>query len=279
MSNSSLVDVKVPAYSGNYTKGRSGKKISEISIHHMAAVLSAEQCGKVFQRKGRNGSSHYGIGNDGRIGLYVDEKNTAWTNSNWDANCRAVTIETSNSKTGGQWEVGDKALDSLIKLIADIAKRNNLGTLVKGKNITWHRMYAKTTCPGYYLLSKMDYIIEKANEINNPKNTNSEIVKSWQRVMNKVYKCKLVVDGSFGPASQKQANKHQLYKKKLAVLRIRNDYVKWLQNRLKELGYYKGVIDGSFWSDTDKAVRQFQKAKKLTADGYVGSNTVKALLK
>lgn len=278
MSNSSLVDVKVPAYSGNYTKGRSGKKIIEITIHHMAAVLSAEQCGKVFQRKGRNGSSHYGIGNDGRIGLYVDEKNTAWTNSNWEANCRAVTIEVSNSKTGGDWPVSDKALNSLIKLVADIAKRNNI-TLVKGKTLTWHRMYAKTTCPGDYLLSKMDYIIQKANEINNPKNTNSDRVKSWQVVMNKVYKCKLVVDGSFGPACEKQANKHQLYKKKIVSLRIRNDYVKWLQNRLKELGYYKGSIDGSFWSDTDKAVRQFQKAKKLTADGYVGLNTVKALLK
>lgn len=107
----------------------------------------------------------------------------------------------------------------------------------------------------------------------------NERVKSWQLVMNKVYKCGLVVDGSFGPASQKQATKHQLYKKKLAVLRIRNDYVRWLQTRLKELGYYKGSIDGSFWNDTDKAVRQFQKDKKLTADGYVGVNTVKALLK
>ena len=107
----------------------------------------------------------------------------------------------------------------------------------------------------------------------------NERVKSWQLVMNKVYKCGLVVDGSFGPESQKQANKHQLYKKKLAVLRIRNDYVRWLQTRLKELGYYKGSIDGSFWNDTDKAVRQFQKDKKLTADGYVGLNTVKALLK
>ena len=166
MSNSSLVKVKVPAYSGNYTVGRSGRKIQMITIHHMAGVLSAEQCGGIFQQKGRNGSSHYGIGNDGTIGLYVDESNTAWTNSNWDANCKAVTIETSNSKTGGNWLVSDKALNSLIKLVADIGKRNNLGTLVKGKNVTWHSMYANTSCPGPYLLSKMDYIIAEANKIN-----------------------------------------------------------------------------------------------------------------
>ena len=168
MSKSQLINVEVPAHSSNYTKGRSGKKIEAITIHHMAGVLSAEQCGKIFQAKGRGASSHYGIGNDGKIGLYVDESNTAWTNSNWDSNCKSVTIETSNNKTGGQWTVGDKALNSLIKLVADIAKRNNLGTLVKGKNVTWHRMYANTTCPGDYLLSKMDYIIQEANKINNP---------------------------------------------------------------------------------------------------------------
>lgn len=165
MSKSSLTNVTIPAYSGNYTKGRS-KKISEITIHHMAGIMSAKACGKIFQQKGRNGSSHYGIGNDGKIGNYVDENDTAWTNSNWSANCRAVTIETSNNKRGGNWTVSDKALNSLIKLIADIAKRNKLGKLIKGKNLTWHSMYINTICPGNYLRSKLDYIINEANKIN-----------------------------------------------------------------------------------------------------------------
>lgn len=166
MSKSNLVNVFVPAYSGNYTIGRSGRKIEAITIHHMAGILSAEQCGNIFQQIGRGGSSHYGIGNDGRIGLYVDEENTAWTNSNWDSNCKSVTIEVSNNVYGGNWSVSDNALNSLIKLVADIAKRNNLGTLVKGVNVTWHRMFTATTCPGEYLLSKMDYIISEANKIN-----------------------------------------------------------------------------------------------------------------
>lgn len=229
MSNSSLVDVKVPAYSGNYTKGRSGKKISEITIHHMAGVLTPEQCGKVFQKVGRKGSSHYGIGSDGRIGLYVDEKNTAWTNSNWEANCRAVTIETSNSKTGGNWEVSDKALNSLIELIADIARRNNLGKLVKGKNLTWHRMYSKTTCPGDYLLSKMDYIVEEVNKILTEKEKKGYTGKfpslglkgylkqgdkgtqvgRLQEFLNWCINAKLTVDKSFGPATLAAVKKYQ----------------------------------------------------------------------
>lgn len=166
MSKSPLTQVTIPADSSNYTKGRSSK-ISEITIHHMAGVLTAEQCGYIFQKKGRNGSAHYGIGNDGKIGNYVDESNTAWTNSNWISNCRAVTIETSNNKTGGDWTVSDKALQSLIRLVADIAKRNNLGKLVPKKNLTYHRMYANTTCPGNYLISKLQYIADEANKINN----------------------------------------------------------------------------------------------------------------
>ena len=107
---------------------------------------------------------------------------------------------------------------------------------------------------------------------------NNSRVKSWQTVMNKVYKCGLKLDSSFGPISQDKADKHYLYKKSLAIFRIRNDYVKWLQNRLKELGY-KITVDGSFWKDTDKVVRQFQKDRKVKVDGKVGANTVKELLK
>lgn len=164
MSKSPLTQVTIPANSSNYTKGRSSK-ITEITIHHMAGILSAEQCGYIFQKPGRNGSSHYGIGRDGKIGNYVDESNTAWTNSNWASNCRAITIETSNCEIGGDWKVSAEALRSLIKLVADISKRYGI-KLVKGKTLTWHSMYANTTCPGNYLRSKIDYIIDEANKIN-----------------------------------------------------------------------------------------------------------------
>lgn len=167
MIKSPLTDVTYPAYEGNFTYGRSGRKIECITIHHMAGVLTAKQCGEIFQTPGRYGSSHYGIGKDGEIACYVGEENTAWTNSNWDSNCKSITIETSNSEYGGKWKVSDYVLNELIKLVADIGKRNNLGLLVKGKNVTWHSMFAKTNCPGEYLLSKMDYIINEANKINN----------------------------------------------------------------------------------------------------------------
>lgn len=170
MSKSSLTQIVVPADEGNYTKGRSGRSIEAITIHHMAGRLTAKQCGRIFQAKGRYGSSHYGVGYDGSIANYVDEEDTAWTNSNWDSNCKSVTIETSDNDNS--WYVNDITLNALIKLVADIAKRRGLGTLVPGKNLTWHSMFTSTDCPGDYLRSKMQYIADEANKINNESTSN-----------------------------------------------------------------------------------------------------------
>ena len=164
MSKSNLTQIVVPADEGNYTKGRSGRKIEQICLHHMAGRLTAEQCGKIFQAKGRYGSSHYGVGYDGSIANYVDEEDTAWTNSNWDSNCKSITIEISDNDNS--WYVNDITLNAVIKLVADIAKRRDLGILVPGKNLTWHSMFTSTTCPGDYLRSKMQYIADEANKIN-----------------------------------------------------------------------------------------------------------------
>lgn len=120
--------------------------------------------------------------------------------------------------------------------------------------------------------------LKKKSNTNKNKYINNSRVKSWQVIMNKVYKCGLAVDSNFGPDCQSKANKHQLYKKKSVIFRIKNDYVKWLQNRLKELGY-NIKVDGSFWEETDKVVRKFQKDRNLKVDGYVGKDTVKELLK
>ena len=163
--HSPLTDVVIPASDSNFTYGRSGYGIQKITIHHCAGVMSAESIGYLWQTP-RECSSHYGIGNDGRIGNYVAEENTAWTDSNWVSNCTSITIETSNSSYGGDWPVSDEALNSLINLCADISKRHGLGLLVPGANLTWHSMYASTACPGPYLKSKINYIIDEANKIN-----------------------------------------------------------------------------------------------------------------
>ncbi len=166
MAKSPLATGYYPAHPTNYTKGRPQGNINHITIHHMAGVLTAKECGGIFQQPNRNGSSNYGIGDGGEIGCYVDEADTAWCDSNWNSNCTTVSIETSNCATGGDWPIGAAAFNSLIKLVADIAKRNGLGHLVPGKNLTWHSMYTATTCPGNWLRAHMQELADKANAIN-----------------------------------------------------------------------------------------------------------------
>ena len=166
MAVSPLATESYPADPSNYSGPEARTNITAITIHHMAGVNSAAGCGAIFQRPGRGGSSHYGIGVNGEIAWYVDENCVAWTNSNWPSNQCSVTIENSNSALGGDWPVSDATLNSCIKLVADIAKRNGLGHLVPGENLTWHSMYAATSCPGDYLRARMQYIADEANKIN-----------------------------------------------------------------------------------------------------------------
>lgn len=166
MTGSSLVTKHMQAYAGNYTKGRSRYgKITEITVHHCAGIMSIDDLGRLWQRVGREGSSHYGVSGT-QIGQYVSEDDIAWTNSHWASNCRAVTIETSNSGGAPNWPVADDTLQTLIKLVADIAKRNGLHPLALGKTLTWHSMYAATACPGPCLKGKLQYIVDEANKLN-----------------------------------------------------------------------------------------------------------------
>lgn len=165
MSNSSLISYT--KISPNRTSPRK-KPIRKITIHHMAGNLSVEQCGAVFAPTSRKASSNYGIGTDGRIGMYVEEKDRAWTSSSPDNDNQAVTIEVANNTLGPNWTVSDKAMTSLIDLCVDICKRNGIQRLNftgdKTGNLTMHCYFKSTLCPGPYLKSKFPYIASEVNK-------------------------------------------------------------------------------------------------------------------
>lgn len=57
----------------------------------------------------------------------------------------------------------------------------------------------------------------------------------------------------------------------------KGDSVKKLQENLNYLGYPCGIADGSFGSKTETALKNFQKAYKLTVDGKYGATSKKTL--
>lgn len=170
-TNSSLATYTKP--SPNKTSPRN-HVIDTITIHCMAGNLSVETCGNVFAKASRRASSNYGIGSDGRIALYVNESDRSWCSSNKANDHRAVTIEVANDGGAPDWHVSDKALDSLINLVADICRRNNIKELkwqgnkaligqVDKQNMTVHRWFAAKACPGDYLYGRHAYIAAEVN--------------------------------------------------------------------------------------------------------------------
>jgi len=142
----------------------------------MAGNLSIEACGSVFAPTSRRASSNYGIGSDGRIGMYVEEEKRSWCSSSGANDNRAVTIEVANdggAETG--WHVSDKAYNALIDLVTDICRRNGIKRLlwrgdksligqVDKQNMTVHRWFATTACPGDYLYSIQGQIAAEVNK-------------------------------------------------------------------------------------------------------------------
>ncbi len=112
---------------------------------------------------------------------------------------------------------------------------------------------------------KLNYIDYKEEPI--PKGQ----VAILQMNLNEQWNCGLAVDNKFGPKTSEACSKHNLYKGINAPI-----MVKWLQTRLKELGY-SIQIDGKYGPDTKKKVELFQKNKHLGIDGRVGKATYKAL--
>lgn len=266
MSNSKLITATYKAHSNNYSKGRSGRKIEKVTIHHMAGVLSAKQCGSIFQNGSRKASSNYGIGKNGEIALFVDEANTSYADANWDSNCKSVTIECSNNKTGGDWTVSDTVLNSLIKLIADIFKRNNLGKAVKGKNITWHSMYSATACPGNYLRSKMDYIVDEVNRKLEGKPSKPAKPENPKEP-------KIDEDGKWGPDTTKKAQ--EVFGTTVDGI-VTDQYLCYkLQN--------PGLIAFEWKSNPSnygsELIRAIQKKVGANVDGHIGPETIKKMQK
>lgn len=168
MGYSSLCRNIVPAYTGNYRHDRLGKRICKFTPHHMAGILTGEQCAALFQNPNRVASANYCIGHDGGIVGNVDEAYRAYTSGNETNDCMAITVEVSNDVYGGNWSVSDKAYNSLVLLAVDVCRRYGFRLSYNGTpsgSLTTHNMFQATSCPGGYLESKMPELARVVNSI------------------------------------------------------------------------------------------------------------------
>ena len=256
MSNSSLVDCKMlsPNHSGKRTHS-----IDRITPHCVVGQLSAEGIGRCFDNKSREASCNYGIGNDGRVILVVDEANRSWCSSNRDNDQRAVTIECA-SDTSHPYAFNDAVYAKLVELCVDICKRNGKTKLLwlgdKDKTLAYnpavnemvltvHRWFANKSCPGDWMYQRMGDLATKVTA---------------------------KLDGATNDESEKPASNGTLYRVQVGAFSKKSN-VRTLVTMLKEKGYETYVVknNGMFkvqvgaFSKLSNAVAM---SEKLKADGF-----------
>ena len=153
-----------PNHSGQRTHG-----IDRITPHCVVGQCSVERLGDIFLPASKRASCNYGIGVDGRVGMYVEEKNRSWCSSSRENDQRAVTIECASDNTE-PYAFKEVVYQRLIELCTDICRRNGktrllwLGDKAKTLNytprsdemvLTVHRWFANKSCPGNWLYARM----------------------------------------------------------------------------------------------------------------------------
>ena len=161
-----------PNHSGQRTHA-----IDRITPHCVVGQCSVETLGNIFYPTSRQASCQYGIGPDGRVGMYVEEKNRSWCSSSNANDQRAVTIECA-SDTKHPYTMNSTVYATLIKLCVDICKRNGKKKLIwlgdKNKTLNYspksdemvltvHRWFANKSCPGDWLYSRLGDLASKVN--------------------------------------------------------------------------------------------------------------------
>ena len=165
----------------SYTKlspnhsGQRTHSIDRITPHCVVGQCSVETLGNIFLPTSRQASSNYGIGVDGRVGMYVEEKNRSWCSSSAANDQRAITIECASDNTE-PYAFKDVVYQRLIELCTDICRRNGktkllwLGDKAKTLNytpksdemvLTVHRWFANKSCPGNWMYARMGDLASK----------------------------------------------------------------------------------------------------------------------
>lgn len=289
VSNSPLVSYTKISPNRNSPRNH---EIDTITIHCFVGQVTVERMGRAFESKASEKSCNYGIGLDGQIGMYVEEKDRSWCSSNRANDHRAITIECA-SDSKHPYAINDKVYNSLIKLCADICQRNNIKALkwkadksligkVDEQNMTVHRWFVNKSCPGEYIYSRLGQIADEVNaligskiEIEPPTETTkpdesapiefkpkpyelSDFISDVQRT------CGAVIDGVAGSETlRKTVTISEKKNRKHAV-------VKYVQQRLYALGYTEvGTADGIAGPKFTRAVKHYQTVNECVVDGEI----------
>ena len=256
LSNSKLISYT--KISPNRTSPRN-HKIDTVTIHCVVGQCSVETLGNIFAPTSRQASCNYGIGTDGRIGMYCEEKDRSWCSSNAANDNRAITIEVA-SDTKHPYAVNAKAYAALIDLLVDICKRNGIPRLVwstskadrvnhkNGCNMTVHRDYANKSCPGEYLYSRHAQIASEVNKRLGSTDTRPQPEKVLYRVQTGAFRNKAGAEALLQQVKAKGFDTYMvkvngLYKVQVGAFAQKSNAIAMVA-KLKAAGFSTYVVSG-----------------------------------
>lgn len=256
LSNSKLISYT--KISPNRTSPRN-HKIDTVTIHCVVGQCSVETLGNIFAPTSRQASCNYGIGADGRIGMYCEEKDRSWCSSNAANDNRAITIEVA-SDTKHPYAVNAKAYAALIDLLVDICKRNGIPRLVwstskadrvnhkNGCNMTVHRDYANKSCPGEYLYSRHAQIASEVNKRLGSTDTRPQSEKVLYRVQTGAFRNKAGAEALLQQVKAKGFDTYMvkvngLYKVQVGAFAQKSNAIA-MAAKLKAAGFSTYVVSG-----------------------------------
>lgn len=173
-TNSPLVSYTKLSPISNYY-GQRNREIDRITPHCVVGQCTIESLGANFANPARRASSNYGIDLNGRVGMFVEEKNASGCSSSESNDRRAVTIECA-SDAFEPYAFRQVVYEKLIDLCVDICKRNGKTKLLWLNNkqialnytpapnemvLTAHRWFVATECPGDWMYSRMGDLAAK----------------------------------------------------------------------------------------------------------------------
>lgn len=288
MSNSKLISYT--RISPNRTSPRN-HKIDTVTIHCVVGQCSVETLGNIFAPTSKQASCNYGIGADGRIGMYCEEKDRSWCSSNAANDNRAITIEVA-SDTKHPYAVNAKAYAALIDLLVDICKRNGIPRLVwstskadrvnhkNGCNMTVHRDYANKSCPGEYLYSRHAQIASEVNKRLGSTDTRPQPEKVLYRVQTGAFRNKAGAEALLKQVKAKGFDTYMvkvngLYKVQVGAFAQKSNAIA-MAAKLKAAGFSTYVVSGGGKS-VEEVAREVLQGKwgngadrkaRLEAAGY-----------
>lgn len=154
------------------------KAIKYVAVHCVVGQCLIESLGALFALPSKQASSNYGVDKDGRIGMFVEEKDRSWCTSSALVDGNGVSIEVA-SDMSEPFAVRNEAYTALLDLLEDICRRNGKTKMIwfgdKAKSLAYqpkdheivmmvHRWFSGKSCPGTYLYNLHPTIAKEINK-------------------------------------------------------------------------------------------------------------------